>query len=452
MAVTSLANFDELLLQCRDLRSRAFIAEAIACYHVGAFRSSIVATWTAVVYDYVHKLTELRDSGNGAARDQLARFESARTATSPDQALGFERTVIEHMQKTFQLLSRETREDIERLHKDRHRCAHPSMQTEEEPFVPPAELARYHIYSAVSILLSQPPVQGQAAEELVWSRISSTVFPTEQDAAIRMLQETPLVRARDGLVRRIVRRVFYGFIQSEVYPEKLRLGAALDALFDQHRETCEAFFGRRPPDVLASIGDEQLPRLLELLRRVPVIWSLASPNMHGQLQRFVQTCDANEHGATLLDTLSIEPLRRAASERLPEITLADLESPSFVSDRDPLVRAELIRRFAESENYYAARQFLGGLIPSLVDSVSEPEIQALLEAYTANNQINEARGVEDVYVSILARVTKENGMLAGPLRAMAAQLAGLFYKDDAAAARLSVAVQSALDRLTSPPM
>ena len=48
-------DLDELVVRCRDKQAKQFIKEAIACYKAGAYRSCIVATWNAVVFDFLHK-------------------------------------------------------------------------------------------------------------------------------------------------------------------------------------------------------------------------------------------------------------------------------------------------------------------------------------------------------------------------------------------------------------
>ena len=44
MISQQLVDLDELVLKCRSDQARAYIAEAVACYKAGAFRSCIVAT------------------------------------------------------------------------------------------------------------------------------------------------------------------------------------------------------------------------------------------------------------------------------------------------------------------------------------------------------------------------------------------------------------------------
>ena len=66
---------DELIVRCRDKLAKKFIQEAVACYRVGAYRSSIVSVWNAVVFDFLHKLRELELLGNGEATSLLQKFE-----------------------------------------------------------------------------------------------------------------------------------------------------------------------------------------------------------------------------------------------------------------------------------------------------------------------------------------------------------------------------------------
>lgn len=82
MSVVSLpdrqADLDDLLARCRADHAKVAFAEAVACFRTGAYRACIVATWTAVVFDYLGKLRELELAGNGEARTTLEAFENAR--------------------------------------------------------------------------------------------------------------------------------------------------------------------------------------------------------------------------------------------------------------------------------------------------------------------------------------------------------------------------------------
>jgi hypothetical protein len=67
MSSNHLVDIDELALKCRDEAARSYIAEAVQCYKSGAYRSCVVATWIAVVFDIVYKLRELDLTGDKRA-------------------------------------------------------------------------------------------------------------------------------------------------------------------------------------------------------------------------------------------------------------------------------------------------------------------------------------------------------------------------------------------------
>jgi hypothetical protein len=169
-----LVDLDELVLRCRDEQARRYIAEAVACYKVGAFRSTIVATWIAVIFDFIYKLRELELTGDAKAKQKLEEFEKIRRNNDITGALNFEKNILNLAKDEFQLLSPMEHADLSRLLSDRNRCAHPSMNSIEDTYQPSAELARYHLRNAVTCLLQRPPVQGKAAIE--WLLIMQVCF------------------------------------------------------------------------------------------------------------------------------------------------------------------------------------------------------------------------------------------------------------------------------------
>ena len=137
-----LADLDELVLRCRDNVARMHIEEALANYRAGAYRSCIVSTWIAVVYDYVHKLRDLDLSGDKLAKQKLEEFEEICKKHDVSGSLIFEKNVILKQHEDFELITPLERVDLERLFEDRNRCAHPSMNSPEETYAPRSEERR----------------------------------------------------------------------------------------------------------------------------------------------------------------------------------------------------------------------------------------------------------------------------------------------------------------------
>jgi hypothetical protein len=105
-------------------QAKRYIAEAVACYRAGAFRSCIVATWIAVVFDFVEKLNQLELAGDANAKKRRGEFERYREHGDVNGSLLFERQVPAMAREEFELISDLERSDLERLIEDRNRCAH----------------------------------------------------------------------------------------------------------------------------------------------------------------------------------------------------------------------------------------------------------------------------------------------------------------------------------------
>ncbi|NES73305.1 MAG: hypothetical protein F6K24_53020, partial [Okeania sp. SIO2D1] len=194
-------DLDELILLCRDKSSQKFIQESVACYRAGAFRSCIVSTWNAVVFDFLHKLRELKLFGDKQAPLLLQEFDKLRSDSNFKDLWQFESDIPKKAHEEFELISPIEKLDIERLFQDRSRCAHPSMTSLEEPFEATAELARYHLRSAITHLLQRPPVQGRAARDRIFQEIKSEYFPVDSEEAIKHFQASPLAGARFNLIQ-----------------------------------------------------------------------------------------------------------------------------------------------------------------------------------------------------------------------------------------------------------
>lgn len=273
-------DLDELILRCRDKLSRKFIQEAVSCYRAGAFRSCIVATWNAVVFDFLHKLRELELLGDREAAKLLEEFDGLRSSGKQFRELWqFESSIPEIALTKFELISTVEKSDIERLFEDRSRCAHPSMTSLEEPFEATAELARYHLRSAVTHLLKRPPVQGRAARERIFQDIKSEYFPVDPEVAIKYFQKSPLARARFILVKDIVIGLTKDLLVEErLEDERSRQFSALNAVSSMYpQETREILNNQLSDIILNRVTDENWDKTIIYLGSISSWDSLSEP-------------------------------------------------------------------------------------------------------------------------------------------------------------------------------
>lgn len=272
-------DLDELIGRCRDKQAKKLIQEAIACYRAGAFRSCIVATWNAVVFNFLHKLRELELLGDGKATEILKDFENKSLNSDFKGLWGFESDISKKALEDFELISPVEQKDIIRLFEDRSRCAHPSMASLEEPFEATAELARYHLRSAVIHLLQRETVQGRSALKRIWKSLKSENFPSDVESAIIVLQKSPLARARQNVIKDIVIGLTKSLlIDSLPEDERQRQFAALNAVSKMYpKEVGEILNDKLSYLIEDKIDDAKVDKVIIYLGSVTAWESISEP-------------------------------------------------------------------------------------------------------------------------------------------------------------------------------
>lgn len=107
---------------------RPLVDDAFRCHSTGTPRAAIVATWTAVCTDIIHKLYQLAEDGDGKAAEIVAKLNEARGKLD-----GAAIKIVEDVEKKLleDALDLELIDGIEhrqllRLKEDRNLCAHPA--------------------------------------------------------------------------------------------------------------------------------------------------------------------------------------------------------------------------------------------------------------------------------------------------------------------------------------
>ena len=186
---SQLADLEVLLLTIPDEDIRAYAGEAVASYSAGAYRSAIVSIWIAVVYDLYQKFGELNEVFNDAAAKQcLEEIEKIRNSPDKKTVAAWERTVLDKAVNEVKMLTSTEYDHLNRIQQDRHRCAHPTLDSEGLLFQPSPELARTHIRTAIEVLLSQPPVIGKAAADALTRDVEGRYFADDLEGVKKALK------------------------------------------------------------------------------------------------------------------------------------------------------------------------------------------------------------------------------------------------------------------------
>ncbi|MBV9691221.1 MAG: hypothetical protein JO202_16095 [Ktedonobacteraceae bacterium] len=388
-----LADLDVLLLQCRSSQSKAFLAEAVACYRSGAYRSAIISTWIAVVFDLIGKFKELALAGDTEAQKVVDELEEMYHTNNITAALLFEKKVLERARKDFQLISYREQEDFQRLFEDRNHCAHPSLRSLEEPYQPLGELVRTHICNAVVTLLQYPPVQGRKALQTVLEAIVSDTFPTQVDQALEQyFKHSPLARARPTLIKDVI-AVLTKHLLLERLPEaeRIRKYTALLAVLKMYPQEGEHILQEELPKIEPRIlSHEQLANLLDYLRRIPSTWYTLGAPGKSKVHMFLESGPDEQVVAMLPVILDIPVLREMACQRVA--TLSDEHLAQLIQQGSHLAEyfPEALKRWKQSESYEESKRLTKQfLAPFLSTDLTAEQITQIILACAGNSQLHD---------------------------------------------------------------
>lgn len=389
MADAGIADLDELILKCRSPKARSFISEAVKSYRAGAFRSSIVATWIAVSYDFIEKLRDLDLSGDAQAKKYLAEFEKIHSNPDISAALRFERQILDRARE-MELISDLEQQDLVRLREDRDRCAHPSMNSIDEPYEPPPELARVHLRNAIVNMLQHPPVQGKAALDRLMNEVDSDYFPFDEEKAFEFLRHSPLAKPRLSLIRNFVLLLLKRIFGSDPLSFALvKYAGALNATRKLHREAVERTLEERLSEMIGRLSNESLPIVFDSLTWLPDVWQFVKDDAKVKLNSFLDSCLEEDLKLIIVQALDMEDLRSAAIARI-----SGLSKETMVSLIRSGARREYTDRaiylYAMARNFREANEMGEKMIIPLVDLFDELQVDRLSAAAKKNSQISES--------------------------------------------------------------
>jgi hypothetical protein len=402
-------DLDELILLCKGDPAKRYIAEAVACYQAGAFRSCIVATWIAVVFDFVEKLKHLELAGDANAKKRREEFEKFRMTGDVRGSLLFERKVPSLARDEFELISDHECSDLERLLEDRNRCAHPSMNTADEVYSPAAELARAHLRNAVVHLLRHPPVQGKAALSRILDEIKSAYFPTSIDDVTVHFQRGPLANPRETLVRNLVIVLMKTLVRDAIDERSFhRHCAALNGVRRLHPRATDGAMAVWTNRLIRGLSDDRLPEVIRFLNYVPGSWDFCEEDVRSKMERVVEGLPETELRRCLPAALDMTCLNPSARKRIAYTTPDEL---CALVEEAP--RAEYADRavdfYAGADTDGMANVYGSLLLVPLAPFLGSPQVERVFACIASNGSVKASNVLGAVLRSIrdCKRVTAE---------------------------------------------
>lgn len=424
-----LIDLDELITSCKEQITQEYIKEAVACYKGGAFRSCIVSTWNAVVFDYLNKLHQLERTGDNQAKKQLENFHSYRSSNNYTKLWEFEVKLPESARKDFEFISSIEEEDLKRLHHDRSRCAHPSMLSDEQPFQPTPELARYHLRNAVTHLLQYPPVHGRVAIARVISMIESAGFPKNTNEAIKILKDSYLSRARVTLIKDVIIELTHAVFSEEVDPNiQERMYAALGAISQLHAEQFHKVMSDKLLNIIEPVMNKDGHKVFYYLGRTQ-LWDFLKEKQKIQIKTFIQNIDFKKSDDILMlldalgsikefQTLAFKKLKTYPKSKLPEfISFITQNNPKIKSDKDFIqqiiqpCKSHVVQSFINSYEDFASARYYATNLMLVTSWLNNEEIKSILKAFCENDRMLQDNSIPAMMTNLFQKTVETSALL-----------------------------------------
>ncbi|UYC12709.1 hypothetical protein [Xanthomonas sp. CFBP 8445] len=378
----TLIDVEVLAERVRSIAAKSFIEEAVRCYKVGAYRSCIVATWIALIYDFVDKFRELALAGDASAVQLVAEFDQIQAKRDTAGALKFERDVLDLAKSSYELISEQECVDLRRLFEDRNRFGHPNLNQDLDVLDASAEVARAHLRNAVEHVLERPPVQGKSALASIRATVDSEYFPRKTQDAVVALSATPLIRAK----KTVVRDFFLGCLTS-LLREKLnadqferRLAAAF-ACRQLHGVVVDSVVNEKVSSIFDQVDDRQLGYLILVISKEPHLLSKVSAGVRIKLKEFVKRIGEADLG--ILNFASdINFLFEEVNERLSRVTPSQLREFVQKVARAPSrpVISRAVEMLLTSGSWDSSNAICSAISERMIDLLSRDDANKILAA------------------------------------------------------------------------
>ncbi len=143
-------DFDEILVRVKNPNVKKYLGEAIKSYHVGNYRSAIISSWIAAMFDLVKKFEILVNDSEPTAKEHWKKIKP-----KIKEHHNWEKELIQGA-KSADMISKYEYDTLENLRNTRNKYAHPSFDDIGDLFDPTPEEVRYFIRTLYDLVFSQP--------------------------------------------------------------------------------------------------------------------------------------------------------------------------------------------------------------------------------------------------------------------------------------------------------
>ncbi|MEW2418137.1 hypothetical protein AB0953_31205 [Streptomyces sp. NPDC046866] len=414
-------NLEERITRVWHQEVRPLVVDAYRCHSTGTPRAAIVATWTAVCADIIHKLYQLAEDGDGTAAEVVKRIEGARSKADDEAVKTMQQVERNLLQNALdlELIDFIEHRQLERLKQDRHLCAHPSLRPLGDVFAPSGEYARAHLVAALDALLVHPPTQGRKACARYTAHVSDPSFVGHGDYLVQMFAQ----RVKSSAWKQILGiAAKHAMLELEV-PEGIGITASVAA--DRHA-LCLIAFAQHDRDAVR----EAVTKAMSTFNGLPIEQQLKTIARLGAFDVFVDALDetvcqqigtyvdrrpavvTTSSGAVVASsTLALIGLD-AVRDRIPALgskfaKLSPYNQAAVIERQPSAYFTDFLAPILASAGGWRIAEYLTKIAVIPCARLVQPEqLDGILTAWANNEQCREASGMPELAVTFWTQATQ----------------------------------------------
>jgi hypothetical protein len=216
------------------------------------------------------------------------------------------------------------------------------------------------------------------------AQLDSEYFPTNKADVLKVLQSSPIRRARPSLVKNFITALLKRLFLEEQsdYNASSKLKLSLNAVCTMHRGIYEARCAEIIPDIVSRVEHNSLIRATRHITALHCAWESLDHAQKFRITRYVNQIPMRHFGY-MDEFLSFPPLKEAAATRVKFASLDDLDAAVLFFD----VPCEIIDRAIEM--YHNAKSFevanrIANQISMYTSDFSDKKIRVLISKIQEN--------------------------------------------------------------------
>ncbi|MCY4299274.1 MAG: hypothetical protein OXC61_08250 [Flavobacteriaceae bacterium] len=397
------SDISQLTLKVDNKYSRELINEAISAYRGGAFRSAIVSTWIAIVFDFTSKFRELSNVVNDSyLKNFIKELDETIKNNKKERFQSYENKILTSA-KHFEIISNHELELLKRIKEDRNRCAHPSFNNLEEPYNPSPELVRTHIVHALQFVLIQAPIQGRKAMEHFKSELDSNLIPTQFEETKAYMVSRYLKKAKDEFVYNLIKEIIDMLLTKTMEPHRITiLKSILEVIWNLKPAIYEDSMKRFIEEKSQNLNRDYVLNISHLVEVDSEIWNKLTDNFQTRFKERIKKANFHHLFQSVAFNSNMMDICEVSEILLNRFREFDSSETIEILSKYPHRKfVELsIDVFSNSWGYRHAEDNGENYILPLINQFNSSDIKKLLEVAGTNRQIYEAGGTKKILIRI----------------------------------------------------